>query len=67
MVSSAIRKIEKGKQFTRTLSNFVLPNSLNICSVILDRETTFLTLLRLRAFGAQPPSELACELFVARV
>ena len=45
MISSAIRKIEKEKQFVRTFRNFLLPNDMNICSVNLDLETTFLTLV----------------------
>ena len=43
-IYSAILKIEKGKQLVRTFGNFILPNGVKICSVNLDRETTFLTL-----------------------
>ena len=45
MISSAIRKIEKGTQFVRTFGNFDLPIGVNICSVNLDYESTFLTLI----------------------
>ena len=44
MISSAIRKIKKGKQFVRTFWKFCSACGLKICSVNLDRETTFLTL-----------------------
>ena len=44
IISSAIRKIEKGKQFVRTFGRFCSACGMNICSVNLDRETTFLTL-----------------------
>ena len=44
-ISSDIRKIDNGKRFVSTFGNFVLPNGVNICSVNLDRLTTFLTLL----------------------
>ena len=43
-ISSAIRKTEKGKQFVHTFGDFVLCKGVNIYSVNLDRETTFLTL-----------------------
>ena len=42
MISSAIRKIEKGLQLK--FGDFVLPNDVNICSVNLDRKTFFLAL-----------------------
>ena len=42
IISSAIRKIGKGKQFVRKFGNFLLPNGMNICSGSLDRETTFI-------------------------
>ena len=45
MISSAIRKIEEGKQFVRTFWKFYSACGVNICSVNLDCETTFLTLL----------------------
>ena len=45
MIYSAIRKIEEGKQFVRKFDNCVLPNGMNICSVNLDRETNFLTVV----------------------
>ena len=44
MISFAIRKIEKGKQFVRTFWKFCSACGVNICSVNLDSETTFLTL-----------------------
>ena len=44
MISSAIRNTEKGKQFVRIFRKFCSAYSVNICSVNLDRETTFLTL-----------------------
>ena len=43
MISSVIRKIEKGKGFLRKFGNFVLSNSVKLSSVNLDRETTCLT------------------------
>ena len=44
IIASTIRKIEKGKQFVRTFGTFCSAYGVNICSVNLDRETTFLTL-----------------------
>ena len=47
MISSAIRKIEKGKQLVSTLWKFCPTYGVNIYFVnleYLDRETTFLTL-----------------------
>ena len=44
MISSAIRKIEKGKQFVRTFWKFCSACGVDICSVNLVCETTFLTL-----------------------
>ena len=47
MISSAIRKIEKRKQFVRTyIWKFSSAYGVNIFSVNLDREITFLTLLQ---------------------
>ena len=39
IISSAIRKIENGKQFVRTFGDFSLPYDVNNCCVNLDRET----------------------------
>ena len=44
IISSAIRKVEKGKQFVPKFWKFCSAYGVNICSVNLDRETTFLTL-----------------------
>ena len=44
MISSAIRKIEKGKQLVRTFRKFCSAYGVNFCSVNLDRETAFLSL-----------------------
>ena len=45
MIYSAICKVEKGKQFVPTFWKFCSAYGVNICSVNLDRETTFLTLM----------------------
>ena len=43
-ISSAIREIEKGKQFVCTFWKFRSAYRVNICSVNFERETTFFTL-----------------------
>ena len=49
-ISSAIRKVEKGKQFVLTFWKFCSAYGVNVCSVNLGRETTFLTLLDPQGF-----------------
>ena len=53
-ISSAIRKTEKGKQFVHTFGDFVLCKGVNIYSVNLDREATFLTPFWSRPIPAAP-------------